>query len=61
MGVAAAFEYGIGLILEVLAPAFGAAVGGTALIGLSSLLSEVARLREAMASSAVGDPPPLPR
>ena len=61
LGVAGAFDYGPGLILDMLIPAVGAAIGGTALIGLSSLLSEISRLRAEIAAGASNETAPPAR
>lgn len=57
-GVWGAFEYGVGFLWSVLGPSFAAFLGGTVLVGLSSLLSEVGRLREDIASGACDDVAP---
>ncbi|OZC03054.1 hypothetical protein [Rubricoccus marinus] len=64
-GVVVAVLYGAEVILDALFPALGLAIAGTALIGLSSLLSEIAHLREDIAAMgrrevADGHDEPLP-
>ena len=49
-GIVVAVLYGAEVILDALFPALGLAIAGTALIGLSSLLSEIAHLREDIAA-----------